>query len=127
MKSGENLLQAIGRLIEASLQQCRDFVQLVHLEFQLARTAFARLIFFAILLLFMLFSTWLSLQVVFFIILFTHGVSLLYTSLILFLLNMIVMFILLFMIKHVKKQLSFHATRKQLQHVFTNQNEAAHE
>ena len=112
-----NLFSIIVNLIEAYIEQVKDFTHLIGLEADLAGKTLIEIIILLLALAFFLFPSWLCLQVLLFFYLLTLHYSYVMAALFVALFNLFLVVSCFLTIIKIKKYLFFPATRKQLSRI----------
>lgn len=111
------LFANIKTLIQANIKRVKDIKQLATLEARLAGQTLTKIMALAIMIVLLLFATWLCVLFGVFIAILSAHYSPLTAVACMILLNILACFICVTIIKTSKKDLTFAATRKQLQHL----------
>lgn len=121
------LFSQINTLIQAQVKRISDLKKLALLETQLAGKSFVSIFMLTILLLFISFSTWITLLLGIFFYLVSLSFSYLSATACLLAINLLGCAFLYFAINAKKSDLTFHATRRQFKDLLTLNEETANE
>lgn len=116
-KESSNIFGIFKNLLLSHAKRLVDLFYLANLEARLAGKTLVSLIVMAVLLLFLLSSTWLSLLFLIFFIFLYFNFSQLFAATIIFLLNLLMIGAIYIYVRIIRKNLTFPATRRQLANI----------
>lgn len=113
-KKSKNIFNIFKNLAFGHMRRLVDLFYLANLEARLAGKTLSTMMVMAVLMLFLLSSTWLSFLFLIFFVFLYFNFSQLFAAGMLFLLNLILILSVYIYVKMIRKNLSFPATRRQL-------------